>query len=398
MDNIDDLLTRGVDTVYPTREVFKKFLSTGKKLTLYQGFDPSGTQLHIGHAVGLRKLSQFQRLGHKVIFLIGDFTGMIGDPSGKDTTRKPLTHGQVLINAASYKEQAAKILDFTGANPVEIKFNSDWNKKLTFEDILRLASHFTAQQMIERDMFQERLKKGREISLVEFLYPVMVAYDAVFMNVDLEIGGTDQTFNMLVGRKLHQSLLKKEKFVITVPLLTDSKGTKIGKTEGNMIGLTDPPNDFYSKIMNLGDDAIVNCFTLLTDKPMNEIGEIKKEIKNGVNPMKFKKQLAFELTGQFNSEDAALHAQEYFEKTFQQKDYSQVTEFPLTNLTSIVSLPAVDLLIQTKTATSRGDARRLLEQGAVEIDQTVVDIINTNVTLKPGMTLRVGKKKFLKFT
>src|SRR3989344_1186569 len=265
MDAIETLLTRGVDKIYPSRDELEKMLRSGKKLKLYQGFDPSGANLHIGHAVGLRKLRQFQDLGHKVIFLIGDFTGMIGDPSGKKDARKPLTQEQVLANAKDYKLQAQKILRFEGPNAVEIKFNSEWNKKLNFEEVLRLASQFSAQQMLERDMFQNRLKEGKEISLVEFLYPIMVAYDAVAMDVDLEVGGTDQTFNMLAGRKLHRHRLNKEKFVMTVPLLTDSSGKKIGKTEGNVIGITDPPSDFYGKIMSLADDAIINCFLLLTD-------------------------------------------------------------------------------------------------------------------------------------
>lgn len=396
MDAIDVLLSRGVDSIYPTRQELEKVLRSGKKLKLYQGFDPSGANLHIGHAVGLRKLRQFQDLGHEVIFLIGDFTGMIGDPSGKTDARKPLTREQVLDNAKEYKNQAGKIVRFDGPNPVQIKFNSTWNSKLTFEEVLRLSAHFTAQQMLERDMFQERLKNGKEISLVEFLYPVMVAHDAVAMEVDLELGGTDQTFNMLAGRKLHRQLLHKEKFVLTVPLLSDSTGRKIGKTEGNVIGLTDAPAQFYGKIMSLGDDAILPCFQLLTDVAEDQMAAMQKAIHQGANPMQFKKQLAFELTKAFNDEQRAQDAQEQFEKTFQQKDFSSVEPFLISNLPSN-PIGIIDLLVATKTASSNSDARRLINQRSVEIDQTLVDLTNTNVTLKPGMILKVGKKKFLKF-
>lgn len=397
MDAIDILLTRGVDTIYPTREVLEKVLRSGKKLKLYQGFDPSGANLHIGHAVGLRKLRQFQDLGHKVIFLIGDFTGMIGDPSGKKDARKPLTKEQVLANAKEYQTQASKVLRFEGENPVEIAFNSKWNSQLTFEDVLKLASHFTAQQMLERDMFQERMKEGREISLVEFLYPIMVAYDAVAMNVDLELGGTDQTFNMLAGRKLHKQKLNKEKFVMTVPLLTDAKGTKIGKTEGNVIGLTDAPNEFYAKIMSLGDDAIVNCFTLLTDTPLSEIESMNNAMKSGENPMLFKKRLAYELTRWLNDETSAKSAQANFENTVQSKVLTgELPEVKISTL-SAATLPIIELLIQTNCANSKSEARRLVEQGAVEVDQTIVDLVQTNVTLKAGMTMKVGKKRFFRF-
>ena len=261
MDAIENLLTRGVDKIYPAKEALEKVLrSSGKKLKLYQGFDPTGAKLHIGHAVAIRKLRQFQDLGHEVIFLIGDFTALIGDPSGKAQGRPLLTKQQVLDNAKDYQQQVAKILRFDGNNPVKILFNSDWLSKLKLEDILKLSTHFTVQQMIERDMFQVRLKNKNLIGLQEFLYPLMVGFDSVAMKVDLEMGGSDQTFNMLAGRKLVEQILHKEKFVMTVPLLTDSKGVKIGKTEGNAIGLSDHPNEFFAKIMSLGDDAILPFF------------------------------------------------------------------------------------------------------------------------------------------
>jgi tyrosyl-tRNA synthetase len=386
MDAIDNLLTRGVDKIYPSREPLEKVLRSGKKLRLYQGFDPSGAHLHIGHAVAMRKLRQFQELGHQVIFLIGDFTGMIGDPTGKQTARKRLSREEVLINAKAYKEQANKILRFDGENPVEIKFNNDWLSKLTFADVLELTSQFSVQQMIERDMFQQRLKNNQEISLVEFLYPVMVAYDAIAMSVDLELGGSDQTFNMLAGRRLHERTLHKEKFVMTVPLLTDAKGTKIGKTEDNVIGITDPPNELYGKIMALGDEAIVNCFTLLTDTPLEKIDTMQKKMDKGEeNPMVFKKRLAFELTKQFNNDQAAQAAQAEFERVHQKG-----TSFSATAV-SVSARRVIDALIQTKV--SKSEAKRLIEQEAIDLNDKT---IHNDMEVNDGDIIRIGKKKFIK--
>lgn len=396
MDAIDHLLTRGVDTIYPSREMLEKVLRSGKKITLYQGFDPTGTRLHIGHSVAIRKLRQFQDLGHKVIFLIGDFTAMIGDPSGKAQARPILTHEQVLENAKEYKRQVSKILRFDGENPVEIKFNNDWLSKLTFADVISLASHFTVQQMIERDMFQVRIKNHDEISLHEFLYPLMVGYDSVAMNVDLELGGTDQTFNMLGGRKLVSQMLHKEKFVMTVPLLTDSKGVKIGKTEGNVIGLTDPPNDFYAKIMSLGDDAIVPCFTLLTDFSNEDIAHLKKLIDSGENPMKHKKKLAFELTKMLNSEEEAKKAQEEFEIRSQKGD---LTHADLPTIKIDFTLKPEQLssfLVSLGLAASKSEAKRLIEQKAVEWNGEVIEKDSLSPKPASGDIIKVGKKKYLK--
>ncbi len=398
MDEIDILLTRGVDKIYPSKEALEKMLRSGKKLKLYQGFDPTGTQLHIGHAVALRKLRQFQDLGHHVIFLIGDGTGQAGDPSGKKKTREYFyTRDELRENARDYVLQAEKIVRFKGNSAAQILYNSDWLNKLGLVEILDIAGHFSLQQMLERDLYQERLKSGSDVNLREFFYPLLQGYDSVAMEVDLELGGTDQTFNMLAGRKLVRAYLRKEKFVMTVPLLTDAKGTKIGKTEGNVIGITDAPNDFYGKVMSLGDEAIVNSFTLLTDLPLPEIEEMKLALDRGENPLIFKKKLAFELTKQFNNADLALNAQKNFETTIQKRELGdQINEFPISSLTSS-TLPILELLTQTKLASSKSEARRLVEQGAVEIDQTVVDMVQTNVILKSGMTIRVGKKRFLRF-
>lgn len=382
MDAIDHLLTRGVDHIYPSREALENVLRSGKKLRLYQGFDPTGTQFHIGHAVGLRKLRQWQDLGHHVIFLIGDFTGMIGDPSGKSSDRKVLTKEEVLKNAKTYKEQASRILRFDGINPVEIKYNSEWLAKMSAIEFLQLSHLLSVQQVIERDMFQVRLKKGQDLFMNEVLYPVLQAYDSVAMDVDLEIGGSDQMFNMMMGRKLMHKMKRKEKFVMTVPLLTDAKGTKIGKTEDNVIALTDPPNDFYGKIMSLGDDAIIPCFTLLTDMPMDKIEEMKK-VKN---PMTAKKQLAFELTKQFNSEKDAAAAKKEFETRFQKGDLEKAT---LPTIGEGATL--IETLVLSGIAESNSAARRLVEQNAVKLNDTTVSLKNAPKP-KAGDIIKAGKK------
>jgi tyrosyl-tRNA synthetase len=394
MDKIEELLTRGVANIYPSKEELEKTLKTGKKLKLYQGFDPTGSQLHLGHMVGLKKLRQWQDMGHHVIFLIGDFTGMVGDPSGKSKARKVLTHEEVLENAKSYKEQAGKILRFSGKNPVEIRFNGEWLGKLSAIEFIKISRYLSVNQVIERDMFQERLKTDEDIYLNEFSYPVMQAYDSVVLNVDLEIGGNDQMFNMLLGRKLMRHMLRKDKFVMTTPLLTDSEGRKIGKTEGNVIALTDKPAELFGKIMALPDDIILKGFEYLTNIPMDEIKEIEKNIKTGDNPIKFKKQLAFEITKDLNNADDAKKAQENFQKTVQKKELpDEITEVKI-NTNDPMKLD--QLLFESGLATSKTEARRLIEQGAVQINETKITNPAQQITLKDNLLLKAGKRKIIR--
>ena len=256
-----------------------------RKLRLYQGFDPTSPNLHIGHLTGLLTLRDFQRLGHEVIFLIGDFTTRIGDPTGKNTARKLLSTSQIKKNAATYQKQVSSILKFTGSNPVKLKYNSKWNEKLNFAEVIKLAQQLTVQQLIERDMFQDRLKNNREIYLNEFIYPLIQGYDSVAMEVDLEIGGSDQLFNMMVGRKLVAQLQHREKFVATTKLLADAQGKKIGKSEGNAINLANPPGQFYGQIMGLPDNSILPCFRLITDLTDEEIGKIEAQLKKTNNQL-----------------------------------------------------------------------------------------------------------------
>lgn len=393
MDAIDHLLTRGVDTIYPNREALEKVLRSGKKLRLYQGFDPTGTQLHIGHAVAMRKLREWQDLGHHVIFLIGDGTGQAGDPSGKKKTReKFMTRDELRTNAVDYVKQASKIVRFDGNNPVEILYNGDWLNKLKLVDILDIAGHFSWQQLAERDLYQERIKKGETLNFREAMYPLLQGYDSVAMKVDLEMGGTDQTFNMLAGRMLVREMLQKEKFVMTVPLLTDAKGVKIGKSEGNVIGLTDAPNDFYGKIMALGDDAIIPCFTLLTDLSDDEITTMKTAMEVGENPMAFKKLLAFELTKEFNSENAAKDAQKEFETRFQKGNISGAT-LPLVSMTKQKTNSSIyESLVSFGLASSKSEAKRLVEQKAVRINGVLVTPGKDTTAVAAGDTVEVGRK------
>lgn len=382
MDKIAVLLTRGVDKIYPSKEALEKVLRAGKKLKLYQGFDPTGTQLHIGHMVALRKLRQWQDLGHEVIFLIGDGTGQAGDPSGKTKAReKFLSRDELRANARDYVKQASKIVRFNRPNPVKILYNGDWLNKLTLVDILKIAQHFSVQELIERDIFDQRMKRGESINLREFLYPLLQAYDSVAMDVDLELGGTDQTFNMLAGRKLVSEMLNKQKFVMTVPLLTDSKGVKIGKTEGNVIGITDSPNELFGKIMALGDDVITPGFTLLTDIKIEKISGIK----DADNLMNLKKELAFRIVSNLHSQKDANEARGNFEKTFQEGHPEYKLRIPIRDTLAATIAPYT-------SHESISDAKRMIHQGGVDInDQTMSD-----PSYKPriGDKIKIGQKTF----
>ena len=393
MDKIEELLTRGVEKIYPSYEELEKVLKSGKKLKLYQGFDPTGIQLHIGHMVGLRKLRQWQDLGHHVIFLIGDSTATVGDPTGKEKARPRLTKEQVLNNARKYKEQASKLLRFQGENPIEIKYNSEWLGKMSGAEFMNLASLVSYNQIIERDMFQKRLQKNESIGVLELLYPILQGYDSVAMNVDLEIGGSDQTFNMLVGRTLVKSMLNKGKFVMTTPLLTDSKGVKIGKTEGNVIALTDKPEDLFGKIMALPDDIILKGFEYLTDIPMSEIENVKKKIEKGENPIIYKKKLAFEIVKQLNDEINAKSAEDSFRKTVQKGDVPiETIEIPKNRLTGA---KCVDLFFSAGLGSSKSYIKRVLEQAGGRMNNQILKPNDdAEHTYKPENVYEFGRKKF----
>lgn len=382
---IDEVLTRGVQDILPSKKELASLMAK-RRISLYQGFDPSSPSLHLGHMIGLRKLAQFQKLGHKVIFLIGDFTGMIGDPSEKNATRVRLTRKQIKTNLADYRNQAGRILDFEGANRAEVKFNSDWLGKLSFEELTELASHFTVQQIIERDFYQERIQNKKPIYLHEFFYPLMQGYDCVAMDVDLEIGGNEQLFNMLAGRTLMKALKNKEKYVLTTKLLEDPTGKKMGKTEGNVINLTDSPQNIFGKAMAFPDKMLSSAIETLTDFPLEIIQEL--------GPLEAKKKLAFDITRQIHGETEAKKAQEYFEKTFQKR---QLPQEPKTLKMGESHLPLMDLVFATKLVRSRSETKRLISQGAVDVDGKVETNPAKEIEItKEGFVIRVGKTKFAK--
>ena len=295
---IEEVLAKGVEQVLPTKKDLVKLMKK-RKIRIYFGIDPTGPNVHIGHAVPLRKLRDFQDLGHEVILLFGTFTAQIGDPSERETKRKPLTLEQVKKNITTYKKQASKILDMS---KIKIKQNHSWLGELKFNDLIKISSNFTTSRLLERDMFQKRLKEGNEVWLNELLYPLMQGYDSVAMNVDLEIGGTDQLFNMLVGRKLQKIYNDKEKFVLTIPMLTGLDGREMSKTYGNMVNLTDSPDNMFGKIMSLKDNFIVHYFKLCTDESINEIKKIESNLKSKrVNPRDVKVRLAKEIVKIYNN-------------------------------------------------------------------------------------------------
>lgn len=379
MDKIEELLTRGVEKIYPSREELEKVLRSGKKLRLYQGFDPSMPNLHLGNFVGLMKLKQWQDLGHEVIFLVGDFTGMIGDPTDKSATRKKLTREEVLENAKNWKSQAGKILRFEGENPAKMLFNSDWLDKISFKDLIEITSNFTSQQLLERDMFQKRMQENKPIFVHELLYPVAQAIDSVKMDVDLEIGGSDQLFNMMAGRTLMKAVSGREKFVLTTKLLVDSAGNKVGKTTGNAIFVNSEPNDIFGAVMSFPDEVISLGFELLTTTEMPE-----------TDPMNAKKTLAFEVTKILSDEQSAKSSQEHFEKTVQNKETPEdIQEFILAENKNII-----DILVESGLTTSNSDAKRLISQGAVEINGEKINSIQSNI--KVNDIIKAGKRKFIK--
>lgn len=380
-------MTRGVSEVI-VKEDLRKKLASGKRLRIYCGFDPTAASLHIGNAILLNKLSQFQALGHEVIFLIGDFTGMIGDPTDKLASRKRLTRAQVKINAKDFKKQAAVYLKFNGANPAKVLYNSAWNNKLSFAGLLDLAWHFTHGQMIAREMFQQRLKDDKPIFLPELLYPLVQAYDSVAMDVDVEIGGNDQMFNMLCGRDLMKALGKKDKSVLTMKLLVDADGGKMGKTTGNALFLDTGAEDMYGIIMSWPDEVIVSAWELVTKEPMEAIEKLAR-----TKPRDAKMKLALTITSLVHGDKYAHRAEAHFISAVQKK------EAP-TDL-KIIKIRKGDNLLSAcvyyfGTVKSKSDIRRLFEQGAVEVDG--VKVRDCNEIAKSGGIVKVGKRDWFEIS
>ncbi len=387
---IQRFLMRAVENVYPTKEKLGEVLRS-KQITAYVGIDPTGPTLHLGHVIWLRKLAELQKLGHRVIMLIGDFTAMIGDPTDKTATRQRLTRGEVLVNCQRYKQQASKFLKFDGDNPAELRFNSEWLASMSFNDVIDLAAHFTVQQMMERDMFEKRIKEAKPIYLHEFLYPLMQGYDSVKMDVDLEIGGNDQTFNMLAGRTLLREIEQKEKFVLTLKLLTDPTGKKMGKSEGNMVAFTDSPEDMYGKVMSWTDGMIIPAFELCTDLSDEEIGEMREQIEKGENPMIYKRRLAKEIVRLFLSDEAAEGAEAHFTRVHSEGEKpEEIKSFTL----KMQPAKLIEVLAESGVVSSKAEARRQVEQGGVKVNDEVVKDIQVEV--KVGDVIQKGKRHFVK--
>ena len=375
---IEQVLTRGVENIYPSKEFVRKRLESGERLTIYMGVDPTGPTLHIGYAVVLRKLSQLQKLGHKIILLIGDFTALIGDPTDKSATRVRQTPEQVTENAKLYKEQASRFLDFQSDNSVELKYNSEWLGKMSFADVLELSSHSTVQQMIERDMFQKRIAERKPVYTHEFFYPLMQGYDSVAMNVDGEVGGNDQSFNMLMGRTLLKDIKNKEKFVIAMKLLVDPTGKKMGKTEGNMVAFTDAPQDAFGKIMSWPDTFMPLAYELCTDIDMPDKAE----------PMEAKLKLAELIVASYWGSGEAESARQAWTTTFSKGETpADIKEVRATGES------LAEILLGEKLVASKNEFRRLIDEGAISIDGEKVAEYNT--TPKAGV-VRIGKHRFLK--
>lgn len=383
----DTVLTRGVAQVLPDT---KSLLSLMEKRTIrvYLGIDPSGAYLTLGHSVVLRKLQQFADLGHDVILLIGNGTVRIGDPTGKDSTRPVLTDEQIEENFKDWKRQASKVLDF---DKITIKHNGDWLDKLNFTDIIKLMAKTTVQQLLERDMFQKRIKEGKPIHGHEILYPLLQGYDSVAMDVDLEIGGTDQTFNMLMGRTLQKAYNNKEKWVLVTPIINGTDGRKMSKSYHNYIALTDDNINMYGKLMSTADEEILTYFEVLTDVPMDEINQMEKKIDGGANPMEFKKKLAFEITRMYHDETLAQEAADHFQKTVQNKEAPEEME-EISISSEAISI--FDLVKACGSGDSNTQLRGLIMQGGVQLDGEKVTDPSTQVTLTSGVVLRLGKRRY----
>mgnify|MGYP003965677567 CR=1 FL=1 len=391
-DPISDLLGRGtVDVI--VREDLEKKLRGEKKLRIKLGIDPSGADLHIGHMVVIRKLKAFQDLGHHVLLLFGNFTGQIGDPTGKMDTRVAKTQEELEANAAHYIEQVSKVLD---TDNIEVVWNADWLKPLNFADVIKLAANFTVAQMLERDMFQKRIADNKPISLHEFMYPLMQGYDSVALEADVELGGTDQTFNLLAGRELQRGYGQEPQNVLTVPILEGLDGKiKMGKSEGNYIGVNDEPNEMYGKVMSIPDELILRYFELATDVSMSEIDELRTQMDSGTNPRDLKMRLGRELVTIYHDEAAAEGAEAHFKQVFSKKELPD--DIPEKTV-SEDKLPLIEMVRLIDTVSSNSEARRLIEGGGVKVDSEPQKDIEFVVPVPEGegVLLQVGKRRFLR--
>ena len=390
-----DLIKRGTSEIIPEDELVKKLEKSsvdGKPLNIKLGCDPTRPDLHLGHSVVLRKLAQFQQLGHKAILIIGDFTALIGDPSGRNSTRPPLTREEIEDNAISYFEQANKILNKENTT---ISYNSMWLGKMRFDEVIALASKYTVARMLERDDFTNRYKGGVPISMHEILYPLAQAMDSVAIESDVELGGTDQKFNLLVGRDIQREYRMAPQVIITMPILVGTDGVeKMSKSYDNFIGISDLPKDIYGKTLSIPDNLIYNYYELATDIPKAELDEIKISLEDpAINPRDIKRKLARKLVEMYYSKKEAEVAETEFDNIFINKGIPD--DMPELK-PGVSNMNIIDLILEVNFAPSKGEARRLIQQGGVSIDGEKITDINTSISFESNKILKVGKRKFIK--
>lgn len=400
-ENLSSITRRGVSRII-SEEEFTAMLQRGKPLRLKMGFDPSRPDIHLGHVVGLRKLRQLQDLGHQVILIVGDWTAQIGDPSGRSATRTMLTHAEVLENAESYMRQFFKVVD---RDRTRVEWQSQWFGEFTLANVIELTSRFTVAQFLERDDFARRFAEHQPIAITELLYPLMQAYDSVVIESDVEFGGTDQMFNLLVGRELQGMMGQTPQQCFMMPILVGTDGVqKMSKSLGNYVALEEPPQEMYGKLMSLPDELITSYYEYLTDVPDADIAEMTRAMESEtVNPMDFKKGLAHRITTTFHDSDAANVAQAHFEQVVQRRDLpDEIPEVKLEalGLSASASISAPQLVSRTQLSSSNSEARRLLIQGAVEVIRSDGTRETTNVgdevTLQPGDVVRAGRRRFVR--
>ncbi|MCL4394511.1 MAG: tyrosine--tRNA ligase [Chloroflexi bacterium] len=386
--SIDYILKRAVAEVI-SEAGLRSRLGAGQPLRLKMGFDPSKPDLHIGHAVGIRKLRQFQDLGHRVVLIVGDWTAQIGDPSGRDESRTLLTHEQVQANAKTYMDQFFSIID---RERTEVRWQSEWFGKFTLADVFNLTSRFTFADMMEHETFDKRVKEGKPLTLMELMYPLLQSYDSIAVDADVEFGGTDQKFNILAGRQLQERLGKKPQEVFLVPLIVGTDGRKMSKSFDNTIDFKAAPGDMYGKVMSLVDGVVLEYFRLVTDVPDAELADMGEAMRSGrVNPRDLKMRLGREIVSQFHGDGAAEAAEGEFIKVFQQRELpSDMPEFRMSH-----ELPIVDLMLAAQLAASRGEARRLIVQGGVRLDDATVEKPDAVIPARAAV-LRVGRRKFVR--
>ena len=393
MTDVDDpinIIRRGVAEILPESELVER-LATGKPLRIKAGFDPTAPDLHLGHTVLINKLRQFQNLGHQVVFLIGDFTGMIGDPSGKNATRPPLTAAEVAANAETYRDQMFKILD---ANATEVRFNSEWMSKIGAAGLVKIAAQHTVARMLERDDFRKRYEQELPIAIHEFLYPLIQGYDSVALKSDVELGGTDQKFNLLVGRQLQQSYGMTPQIVLTMPLLEGLDGTqKMSKSLNNYVGIEEPAMQMFGKLMKISDDLMWRYFELLSFRTSESIAALQQEVVEGRNPRDVKFDLAIEIVTRFHSSQAAATAQQAFIDQFSHGAIpADIAEFELNG--DVGGYGLIALMKDTGLTASTSEARRMIAQGAVKLDQVRVEDIDRTIAKGETVTVQVGKRRF----